>query len=279
MTRPDDLRRHLIEVLGAAAAEELTGGHQARVFRITSGTGERTIAKVLDARAFDEGTVGSLVGVVAQLAEIDPQVCRPMPHAGRLVTRLAVEPPGLMTCYEFADGVALDPMISDDAAEMGRALARLHRAMATLPTADFPLVAALRGKAEDEGAYQLLHGDFSAGNLRRQDGLIRIFDFDDCGRGPVAFEVANALYMVMFDAITGQRPETYPAFARAFAAAYNQSADVAVSDEVVQGYIHHRVAALGRWLDDLPSAPIGIRNASPEWHAVLRAFVRDVGKR
>ena len=279
MSGPDDLPRHLIERLGAAAAEELTGGHQARVFLMTSASGARTIAKLLDAQAFDLSAVETLVQVVAQLADIDPQVCRPIPHAGRLVTRLDVEPPSLLTCYEFADGVALDPTVPEDAAEMGRALARLHKSMRALPAADLPVVAALRGEADDEGAYQLLHGDFGAGNLRRQDGRIRIFDFDDCGRGPVAFEVANALYMVMFDAITGQRPETYPTFARAFLAGYDEVSGAALSDEVVQGYIHRRVAALSRWLDDLPTAPIGIRNASPEWHAVLRAFVRDVDKR
>jgi len=35
------------------------------------------------------------------------------------------------------------------------------------------------------------------------------------------------------------------------------------------------VSALGHWLDNLTTAPIGIRTASAEWHEVLRTFVRS----
>ena len=148
MSDPDDLPRHLIERLGATAAEELTGGHQARVFLMTSARGARMIAKLLDAQAFDLSAVETLVQVVAQLAEIDPQVCRPIPHGGRLVTRLDLERPSLLTCYEYADGVALDLTLPEDAGEMGRALAGLHKSMRALPAADLPVVAALRGEGE-----------------------------------------------------------------------------------------------------------------------------------
>ena len=101
----------------------------------------------------------------------------------------------------------------------------------------------------------------------------RLIDFDDCGYGPVAFDVANALYMVLFDASVGDRPKLYATFRPGFLAGYRQAAGRPLDDGEVDGFIDARVAALGRWLDDLPNAPIGIRTSSPEWLQTLRAFV------
>ena len=151
--------------------------------------------------------------------------------------------------------------------------------MAFLPATDLPVVAALQGlELETGGEHQILHGDFNAGNLRQKAGAIRIFDLDDCGYGPVEFDVANALYMVLFDAVTGKRPEIYDAFATPFKAAYCVGAGIDLSHEVIVGLIACRINALGRWIDDLPSAPIGIRNATPEWREVLRAFVHELSE-
>ena len=36
-----------------------------------------------------------------------------------------------------------------------------------------------------------------------------------------------------------------------------------------------RIDALGRWLDDLSTAPIGIRTSSPEWLETLTTFVKS----
>jgi hypothetical protein len=41
--------------------------------------------------------------------------------------------------------------------------------------------------------------------------------------------------------------------------------------------IEIRIEALGRWLDDPSSAPIGIRTSSPEWLETLTSFVRRRG--
>ena len=120
---------------------------------------------------------------------------------------------------------------------------------------------------------QLLHGDFNALNVIVTPAGPRLIDFDDCGYGPVAFDVANALYMVLFDASVGDRPKLYATFRPGFLAGYRQAAGRPLDDGEVDGFIDARVAALGRWLDDLPNAPIGIRTSSPEWLQTLRAFV------
>ena len=43
-----------------------------------------------------------------------------------------------------------------------------------------------------------------------------MFDFDDCGTGPAVFDVANALYMELFEAMTGGSMESYGRFSHAF---------------------------------------------------------------
>jgi hypothetical protein len=80
--------------------------------------------------------------------------------------------------------------------------------------------------------------------------------------------------MVLFDAVTQRTPEVFDAFRPAFLDGYAIVAGPLPADDV-DDLIGQRVAALRSWLDDLPRAPIGIRTASPAWHAVLRSFVES----
>jgi Ser/Thr protein kinase RdoA (MazF antagonist) len=256
-------------LLDAASISELHGGHQSRVFLATDSSGEMIVAKVTDASLVDRTIFATRVDVVAELGDVDRRVCRPMPVDDRLVTE--IEFGGqlhLLVCYEYAHGDAVD---NSDAELMGRTLAGLHRSMAQLDRVDLPAVAALSGSTSDED--QLIHGDFNSGNLRRRDGAVRVFDFDDCGYGPVEFDVANALYMVLFDAVTSGVPAAYSAFRERFVVGYRSAVVRQPTDEALDRFIARRVEALRGWLDDLQQAPIGIRTATPEWHAVLRSFV------
>ena len=49
-----------------------------------------------------------------------------------------------------------------------------------------------------------------------------MFDFDDCGYGPTSFDIANALYMVLFDVSTAGYSGRYEAFAASFLAGYER---------------------------------------------------------
>lgn len=265
---PDGLLVVAAAALDATEVSELHGGHQARVLRAMFATGEVVVAKLTDASMVDATELATRVDVVAALGDLDRRVCRPLPIGDRLVTEVDDgDRHYLMVVYELADGDALQ---LSDAAAMGSTLAGLHEAMAELAHFDLPPVAALRGSPDVAG--QLLHGDFNAGNLRRRDGVVRVFDFDDCGYGPVAFDVANALYMVLFDAAVEGTPKVYTDFRREFVGAYREASGGDLADDVLDGFIDRRVAAVRGWLDDLGQAPIGIRSASPEWHATLRSF-------
>jgi Ser/Thr protein kinase RdoA (MazF antagonist) len=182
-------------------------------------------------------------------------------------------------CFEFALGTEPDPARAADAARMGAALSNLHVAMSQLQAFPLPVVSALRAVSADDapaaGAHQMLHGDFNASNLRQTGDVVRIFDLDDCGYGPPAFDVANALYMVLFDTVTHGTVETYETFRRSFVDGYVGASDQRLPEEVLDRFIDLRVRALGSWLDDVDNSPIGIRTASRAWRATLRSFVTD----
>jgi Ser/Thr protein kinase RdoA (MazF antagonist) len=275
---PERLSEHLLEFLGATACQELKGGHQARVFRVSPAQGETIIAKVL-ADGIEQTELECRVGVIASLSEFAPQVCRPLPVRGRLVNQIAATAgPAWLTCYEDAGSRLVDPLEGQVAGRMGHALAQLHAAMRRLPQTNLPVVGALRAAGWECAADdppQLLHGDFNASNLRECAGHIRVFDFDDCGYGPTVFDVANALFMVLFDATVGGRVDTYETFASEFVAAYDEAAGYALRGDALKAHIDGRVATLKMWLDNDDLAPAGIRNASPAWRGVLRGFVSD----
>jgi len=206
-------------------------------------------------------------------------VCRPLLIDGRRVAEMT-SPDGrrhYAVCFELAPGMEPDPARAADAERMGAALAQLHVSMRQLPATTLPVVHALR-TAPAHGApaaapHQLLHGDFNASNLRQAGGVLRVFDLDDCGYGPPAFDVANALYMVLFDAVTHGSIETYERFRRSFVDGYAGASGLLLPETTLDRFIDLRVRALGSWLDDLGNAPIGIRTASQAWQATLRSFV------
>lgn len=271
-----DLDRRLAKLVDTASVREILGGHQSQVFEVAR-SGQRLVVKVRDACTLDSAAFQTRVETVAELAMIDPRVCGPVPLDGRLVTTLDGDNGwvGLVTCYEYADGQALHVASPADATLLGNALARLHQSMRRLERKALPLVAALdRVEPEWNGPTQLLHGDFNTKNLLRVGGGVRIFDFDDCGYGPPAFDVANALYMVLFDVLTGREPPDEGSFSRAFLAGYRSASVDALDPEDVSGFIDLRVAALQAWLDEPATAPFGIRNSPPSWHTTLREFIR-----
>lgn len=270
-----DLAEHVAALTGAGHVTEVDGGHQSRVFAARGGALPGPLAvKVLDADLVDRAGVGARTAVVERLAAVEPLVCGPRRLGGRLVTELALEPgPVLVTASQWVDGRPLDPGDDGDAALMGRTLATLHASMRRVDASHLPPVAALRAVPVDPAlGDQLLHGDVNHGNLRRTDGSVRVFDLDDCGRGPALFDVADAVYMARFAAVVDASGGT--GFERPFVAAYAEASGTAVDHDVLEHLVDVRVAALATWLDDLTTAPIGIRTADPGWHAVLRRFTR-----
>lgn len=261
--------------LGVQVESELHAGMQSRVF-VASVGGQRVALKLTDARLADAALVAERLRMTGALAALTPVVAAPVRLGGALLQQVGA---WLASATSFVDGRGIDLTSAGDARLMGETLAGLHDALGRLPAFAIPPVAALAAgtgsgpAAAAAAGRQLLHGDFNALNVIVTPAGPRLIDFDDCGYGPVAFDVANALYMVLFDASVGDRPKLYATFRPGFLAGYRQAAGRPLDDGEVDGFIDARVAALGRWLDDLPNAPIGIRTSSPEWLQTLRAFV------
>jgi Ser/Thr protein kinase RdoA (MazF antagonist) len=278
-----DLGERLAMLMDGATIHEVSEGRQSRVFVASRSAVDRpVIVKVLDASLVDRGELETRVAAVAELSDLNSSVCRPLPIDGRLVNKLDVDGGyvGLVTCYEYAVGTALVADRSNDALVMGKSLALLHVSMRRLQPKSLPLVAALRTVRFDTGGpMQLLHGDFNASNLRRADGVLRIFDFDDCGYGPPHFDVANALYMVLFDDMTGDSTSNYRTFTEAFLTGYSEASGRPIEPDEVQRFIDLRVAALESWLDNPVTAPTGIRTAPAKWHTALRSFIESYRSR
>ena len=267
----------------------------------STGSGRPVVVKLVDARHVDLGGLTTRVRMLTQLGASDEAVCRPVALAGRLVNEVQLDGgagPAYAVAYELAEGDPPDIAKPGHAAVMGRALADLHASLRALPRFDlpplaaFPPLPALAGVAAelgvaldrlphpspdgDRGPTQLLHGDFSGQNVRIDgSGRLRIFDFDDCGCGPVELDVALALYMVLFGAMTESTPTTYTTFRTGFVGAYRARATVDLSDATVDGLITYRVLTLASWLRHPEAAPAGIRTASADWRRTLRRFVED----
>ncbi len=256
--------------------DEIHVGKQSHVFDAVL-DGRSTAIKLTELCLADRATLTSRLEAVEALSAAHRNVVAPIRIEGDLVQRVG---DWLMTATPFVEGGQLDTNVPAGAELLGRTLAHLHHGLAGLRQYEIPPVAALGTSGVDvtRSGWQLLHGDFSDRNVITTPKALRIFDFDDCGYGPIEYDVANSLYMVLFDSDVTRRPRRYEAFRPAFLAGYSDGSDREVTDAVVDEMIELRIDALGRWLDDLPSAPIGIRTSSPAWLDTLATFVRSHGQ-
>lgn len=263
--------------IGVTAGTELHGGFQSRVFAADR-NGDAVVVKLTDSRLVGDAFYRR-IDMTASLAAIDESVIGPLGARSDRVMKLG----GWLTVVSpFATGRTPDVTDETDVRRMADTLARLHRSLDRLGTVDLPPVAALADIDLPNGPAgfsrsQLLHGDFSDANVLFSNRGEAVIDFDDCGYGPIEFEVGNTLYMVLFDAATSSSMDRYRRFRQWFVDAYRSASDCEVADDLVDRSIRLRVEALGRWLDNPDTAPIFIRTSTAAWHRSLRAFVRSHG--
>jgi Ser/Thr protein kinase RdoA (MazF antagonist) len=236
------------------------------------------IAKLTDDRMVDRGLFERRIETVVELARQSDQVVGPVLRNGAYVDRIGG---WLAVVYPFVYGRAPRLDRDGDILMMGRALAELHRSMAKVPTFGLRGVAALElAKLEPPGSPvgrgQLIHGDFAVANLRLRARRLRVLDFDDCGLGPVEYDLGNSLYMVLFDTTINGNPAGYDHVRRLFVDSYRAECGRPVDDSILEAIIDHRRSALRHWLDNPDEAPIGIKTSSPEWRTRLRLFVDPV---
>ncbi len=255
--------------LGIVVDGELHAGKQSRVLTGTV-DGRPAVVKFTDAQLADRSTLASRMAMTESLAEITDSVVAPIRIDDSLMHVVGA---WLLTATPFVSGRPADTAVAADASLLGRTLGELHAALGQIEAWDLPPVPALVDDHGDRSHWQLVHGDFSDQNVIVTPVGPSIVDFDDCGHGPVLYDVANSLYMVLFDAEVNASPDRYDAFRSPFLDGYADATERSPDLAVIDSLIGARIDALGRWVDDLDCAPIGIRTSSPEWQDVLRAFV------
>ena len=270
---PDLPTEPVLAVFGFANPTELGGGQQSRVLAVDGDAG-RLVVKLSQADHVNRDLLERRLLMVEALARISSLVVSPTRVGGRFVN----ETRGwLLTAFSYVAGRHPDPGDAADSVVMGATLAELHACMRELSHFDLPRVAALESAGTAEiGPDQLLHGDFNNSNIVLTDDGPRIFDFDDSGYGPVEFDVANALYMVLFDSRTGDGAgPSYGEFRTAFLQGYSDQSGHRPPDSKLHSLIDIRVRALEGWIADPSEAPVGIRTSDADWLDVLRRFVDD----
>ena len=263
--------------MGVAVVGELNGGHQSRVVLVRRGA-EQLVIKLTDARLVDLQEFETRIALVRDLAAIDEHAVGPIEIGTSLISQLGR---WLAVAYPHVPGPSPDPGNRAEVERLARSLAALHHSLRRLTaTRPLPLVAALRagGPLADAltGPIQLLHGDYSPANVLLDGDRTRVIDFDDCGYGPVEFELGNTLYMVLFDATLNNDPHSYERFRQWFCDSYTAEAATVLSEVGLDRSIELRRNALRYWLDHPAEAPIGIRSASPEWRRQLRTFADSI---
>ena len=258
--------------IGVNCGRQLHGGYQSKVFAAER-EGGAVVVKLTDGRMVDHSFQQRLE-VAAAAAAIDDFVVGPITTGDGLYQRLD---DWLVVVYPMVSGTPPDIRVEHDVRRLASSLARLHRVLDQIGPCDVPAVAALAGSADSTGfgRQQLLHGDYSAANVVFSGRVASVFDFDDCGYGPVEFEIGNTLYMMLFDAAMSSTMPDYERSRDWFVSEYRSTSGHDVPDELLDKSIELRVEALRRWVEHPETAPIGIRTATPAWRESLRAFVRS----
>jgi Ser/Thr protein kinase RdoA (MazF antagonist) len=269
-----------LAALGFANPIELGGGHQSRVLAVDSDAG-RFAVKLSHSDHVNRGVLDRRMQTVEALARVNASVVAPTRVCGQLVYRTG---DWLVTAVPLVAGRHPDPSNVADSTAMGATLAELHASLRGLSNRDLPRVAPLQTTG-DTGAFaslgpdQLLHGDFNSTNILLTGAGPRILDFDACGYGPFEFDVANTLYMVLFDSLTGGAVGlVYEDFRSAFLEGYSSKAGHRPQDSTLDSLIDTRVRALERWVANPAKAPVGVRMSGDAWLEVLRRFVDEWNK-
>lgn len=173
--------------------------------------------------------------------------------------------------FTFIEGSSFDISSYANACDFGALLAELHIALSELSCLYDLNV--MENRLETK---QLIHGDFNPTNVLFSNCSFIIIDFENSCYASFEYELANTIYMVLFDARNDPGGLLESGFIKGFLAGYTR--DRRIDFETVRSEVDRRVSKLEGWLNDLASAPLSI-SASPEsWKNELEDFIHAYQK-
>ena len=176
----------------------------------------------------------------------------------------------------FADGIATLHSLSRQMTES------LHRKTAT-DSSYFRLSSGLQTDADHEIAdwierlpkteanFGLIHGDYNTSNALVNGAALKIFDFDDIAYHWYDYDIANSLYMVLFDFRDRTDLSEFLSFRDLFLEKAAGSSAYDISS--IHNFIHYRVLLLEGWLDTPDIGPQFVGELTAEWKLELRNFI------
>ena len=198
--------------------------------------------------------------------------------------------------FEYMNGSSLDPGNMTDIKSAAAILARLHRATSAIfksidrpsfihsaiydifySTHDYYYEKLETWKSRLQSSpkfYGIIHGDFNFSNLIKTKNYIYLIDFEDAHYSWYAYDIANALYMELFEHRSDPSFDNFSVFYQQFLQSYLLAwpeAHVILND--VPMFITYRVLMLDSWLNGNPEAPYFIKAAESKWKKELIQFI------
>ena len=240
---------------------------QNEVFKATR-QGEMCILRLTDPKHRSRDDIREELKLLRDLEAVAAIAVTPLTFpSGRLIEETAYRDKRYnAVLFAFIDGVAVEISSFTEASKFGAFLADLHHALAEL-NCRYDL-SVMENPSEEK---RLIHGDFNVTNVLSTDEALIAIDFENACYSTYEYELANAIYMKLFNAREEPKTLVNSHFISGFLAGYTRDREVDL--KAVRSEVDGRVARLKGWIDELASAPISISTSSKAWKRESRNFV------
>lgn len=241
---------------------------QNHVFKATL-DGETCILRLTDPTHRSVERLQAELDLLTDLHAVTPVTIAPMRFlSGKLIETVVYQ--GMRynaTLFPFVSGSSTPVQSFVEAYNFGALLVQLHTVLAGL---DKQYALPARQHTSDS-ARQLIHGDFNPSNVLSTSCSCVVIDFEDACYSTYEYELANSIYMKMFDYRHHPMQFRDSEFIHGFLSGYTSVKEI--DRQGVRAGVDERVSMLQGWLNKPDSAPLSIASSPESWKQELGDFV------